>query len=124
MDTLTAALAYGIFALKVAPIKLKSSARELFEVFFFFKDRSSDYEVLLLKKARRTGCLENTDLEKCRPLTQRPRKCRPQKHRHDLEMLSVVMAWLRDEDLRSLSTLTSTAGALVADQTDAGETGP
>ena len=27
-----------------------------------------------------------------------------------LEMLSVVMAWLRDEDLRSLSKWTSTAG--------------
>jgi len=35
-------------------------------------------------------------------------------------------SWLgfANEYLRSLSTLTSTAGALVADQTDAGETGP
>ena len=35
-------------------------------------------------------------------------------------------SWLAfaNEDLRSLSTLTSTAGALVADKTDAGETGP
>ena len=35
-------------------------------------------------------------------------------------------SWLgfANEDLRSLSTLTSTAGALVADQTDASETGP
>ena len=49
IDTLTTALAYGIFALKVAPVKLKSSARELFED-FFFKDRSSDYEVLIITK--------------------------------------------------------------------------
>lgn len=33
----------------MAPIKLKSSARELFED-FFFKDRSSDYEVLIITK--------------------------------------------------------------------------
>ena len=35
-------------------------------------------------------------------------------------------SWLvfANEDLRSLSTLTSTAGTLVANQTDAGETGP
>ena len=54
--------------------------------------------------------------------------------------LIIIMAWLRgaggvrktlssswlgfaNEDLRRLSTLSSTAGTLVADQTDAGETG-